>query len=331
MATRDNGPCVGGISKEFERQLKKWRRQYAGNPRREMIRLCLLALEREEIVSVAYREERMVKRLQSMPVAQELRNIVHHALLWAWKDEEMHAVYIRGMILKLGGRRLRAMAYLRQMAGALGGWASSVRQHVRWKDAPISYAVASFITWSGFLSGQVPPEVHEHLNYGSFRKFCLFNVDAEETARLCWSRLSELAQDDPAMPANLVADLRRVQADEERHREVFEILAAFFDDGDRLVEGESEDSLTRRIGGVSEFFLARAQRGIAAANHPLGAGGKVWVVTGDASEQKRPLFRGLLDDCDLETRLVERARELGKPVGDMRVVIKPAFMMGYHR
>src|SRR5882724_3482292 len=141
MATRDNGPCVGGISKEFERQLKKWRRQYAGNPRREMIRLCLLALEREEIVSVAYREERMLSRLQSMPIAQELRNIVHHALLWAWKDEEMHAVYIRGMILKLGGRRLRAMAYSRQMAGALGGWASSVRQHVRWKDAPISYAV----------------------------------------------------------------------------------------------------------------------------------------------------------------------------------------------
>jgi len=52
-----------------------------------MIRLCLLALEREEIVSVAYREERMVKRLQSMPIAQELRNIVHHALLWAWQDE----------------------------------------------------------------------------------------------------------------------------------------------------------------------------------------------------------------------------------------------------
>ena len=296
-----------------------------------MIRLCLLALEREEIVSVAYREERMVKRLQSMPIAQELRNLVHHALLWAWKDEEMHAVYIRGMILKLGGRRLRTMAYLRQMAGALGGWASSVRQHVRWKDAPISYALASLTTWSGYLSGQVPREVHEHLNYGSFRQFCLFNVDAEETARLCWSRLAELAQHDSAMPANLVADFRRVQADEERHREVFEILASAFDHGDRLVEGENEESLTRRIGGVSEFFLARPQRGIAAANHPLGSGGKVWVVKGSSAEEKRTLFRGLLNDCGLPARLLERARELGKPVSDMRVVIKPTFMMGYHR
>jgi len=322
---------VGGISQEFERQLKQWRVQYAENPRMEMIRLCLLALEREEIVSVAYREAKMVKRLQSMPIAQELRNIVHHALLWAWKDEEMHAIYIRGMILKLGSRRLRTVAYLRQMAGALGGWASSVRQHVRWKDAPISYVLASLTTWSGFLLGQVPREVHQYLNYGSFRQFCLFNVDAEETARLCWSRLSDLAQHDSATPANLAADFRRVQADEERHRKIFEILAAAFDDNDRLVEGESEESLTQRIGGVSEFFLARPQRGIAAANHPLGAGGKVWVVRGDSAEEKRALFRNLLNDCGLRTRLVERARELGKPVGDMRVVIKPTFMMGYHR
>ena len=322
---------MGIISKEFERQLEVWRDQYAGNPRQEMICLCLLALEREEIVSIAYREELMLKRLRSMPIAPELRNIVHHALLWAWKDEEMHAIYIRGMILKLGGRRLRAMAYLRQMAGALGGWASSVRQHVRWKDAPISYALASLITWSGYRLGQVPQEVHGYLNYGPFRRFCLFNVDAEETARLCWSRLSELAQHDSAMPAHLVADLRRVQGDEERHRKVFEILASAFDDGDTLINGETAESLSRKIGGVSEFFLARPQRGTTAANHPLGAGGSVWVRAGTSLDQKLTVFRGLLTDCGFEGRLSERARELRKPVSELRVVIKPTFMMGYHR
>src|SRR5215470_17773053 len=121
-----------------------------------MVRLCLLALEREELVSVAYREDLIAKRLAAMPVSQEVREIVRHALVWAWKDEEMHAVYIRGLILKLGSRRLRAMAYARQMAGALGGWAGSVRQHVRWRDAPVSRALASAITWSGYLLGQVP-------------------------------------------------------------------------------------------------------------------------------------------------------------------------------
>src|SRR5438445_6527398 len=32
--------------------------------------------------------------------------------------------------------------------------------------------------------------------YGSFREFCVFNVDAEKTARLCWGRLIELACQD---------------------------------------------------------------------------------------------------------------------------------------
>lgn len=328
--TRDNSSSVGAIYEEFDRQLESWRRQYAGQPRREMIRLCLLALEREELVSVAYREDLMAKRLESMPVDKQIREIVRHALVWAWKDEEMHAVYIRGMILKLGSRRLRAMAYARQLAGALGGWAGSVRQHVQWRDAPLSRALASAITWSGSLLGQVPPEVRRYLKYGSFRGFCSFNVDAEKTARLCWSRLTELALLDSAIKPSTVEDFRRVEADELRHEQVFEILAAAFDDHDRLVEGESEASLTRSIGRVSEFFLPRHLRGPAAANHPLGKGGKVWVTAGETPEEKLPLFRRLLDDSGLSARLSERSLHSGKPLGDMRIAIKPTFMMGYH-
>jgi hypothetical protein len=101
---------VGAIYQEFERQLGEWRKQYAGLPPREMIRLCLPALQREELVSVAYREHLIAKRLASMPVNKQIREIVRHALVWAWKEEEMHAVYIRGLILKLGSRRLRALA-----------------------------------------------------------------------------------------------------------------------------------------------------------------------------------------------------------------------------
>jgi hypothetical protein len=104
MVARHNEITVGAIYDEFEQQLEAWRKQYAGQPRREMIRLCLLALEREELVSVAYREDLMAKRLASMPVNKQVREIVRHALMWAWKDEEMHAIYIRGLILKLGSR-----------------------------------------------------------------------------------------------------------------------------------------------------------------------------------------------------------------------------------
>jgi uncharacterized protein (DUF362 family) len=322
---------VGAIYEEFERQLQAWREQYAGQPRLEMIRLCLLALEREELVSVAYREDLIAKRLASMPVNKETREIVRHALVWAWKDEEMHAVYIRGLILKLGGRRLRAMAYARQMAGALGGWAGSVRQHVGWRDAPLSRAIASTVMQGGQLLGQIPPEVRQHLKYGSFRAFCSFNVDAEKTARLCWRRLAELARQDSTLRPSTVEDFRRVEADELRHEQIFAILAGAFDDSDRLVDGESEGKLAHSIGGVSEFFLPRRLRGPLGANHPLGAGGKVWVAAGETAEQKLDFFHKLLDESELSARLRERARASGKALADVRVAIKPTFMMGYDR
>ena len=101
-----------------------------------MIRLLLLALEREEIVSVGYRETMIARRLETMPIGPQLRELIQHALTWSWKDEEMHAIYLRGAILRLGSRSLRARAYVRQVAGAIAGWSSSVQQHVRWRQAP---------------------------------------------------------------------------------------------------------------------------------------------------------------------------------------------------
>jgi uncharacterized protein (DUF362 family) len=322
---------VGAVYQEFERQLAAWATRYAGRPRREMIRLSLLALEREELVSVGYREGLIAQRLASMPVDQEVREIVRHALVWAWHDEEMHAVYIRGLILKLGSPRLRVMAYLRQLAGAIGGWAGSVRQHVRWRDAPLSRTFASAITWSGFVLGQVPPEVRHYLKYGSFRAFCTFNIDAEKTASLCWSRLAELGARDPAIRAATIEDFRRVQADEDRHAQVFQILAESFDEENRLRDGVSALDLTRRIGGVSEFFLPRRLRGSAAATHPVGRGGKVFVASGRTGTEKRAAFRKLLDDSQLTAELCARARALGKEIAEMRVAVKPTFMMGYDR
>ena len=44
------------IRQEFEQHLAGWRSRYAGHPEREILRLSLLALEREENVAVAYGE-----------------------------------------------------------------------------------------------------------------------------------------------------------------------------------------------------------------------------------------------------------------------------------
>src|SRR5262249_56384029 len=112
---------MGAVYDEFVRELEALGRKFAGQPRREMIALFLMALEREEIVSIAYRESLMAARLRSMPLPDDVRELIRHALVWAWKDEEMHAIYIRGALLKLGNRFLQMQALLRQTAGSVGG------------------------------------------------------------------------------------------------------------------------------------------------------------------------------------------------------------------
>ncbi|MEP6912256.1 MAG: DUF362 domain-containing protein [bacterium] len=321
---------MGNIYDQFELELAGLDRKYAGHPRRQLIRLFLLALEREEIVSVGYREELIAARLNTMPISDKEREIVRHALLWIWKDEEMHAIYIRGAIFKVGAFPLRAQALLRQLAGALGGWSTSVRQHVRWSDAPLSRTVATLLTWTGSLTGKVPPDVRQHLRYGSFRDFCLFNVDAEKTAWLCWQRIIELTNGQPFMLPSLIDDFRRIMEDEDRHRQIFEILAAALDDNDQLVPEETADSLAQKIRAVGEFFAPRALRSRRVVENSLGSGGRVGIVQGKALEEKLSLFRGLLD-CHLRDLLRDRAASLGKPLSEFRVAIKPAFMMGYDR
>jgi hypothetical protein len=187
---------MGAVYDEFERELAELRRQCEGNPRREVIRLFLLALEREELVSIGYRESLMEQRLAAMPIPDDVREIVRHALIWIWKDEEMHTIYIRGAILKLGGWRLRTQALLTQVAGGIGGWAGSVMQHSRWSRAPLSRLIAGAVTFAGGLVGKVPADVRKHLQFGPFRNFCASISTPKRPRRfagiasLNWRRLS---------------------------------------------------------------------------------------------------------------------------------------------
>jgi uncharacterized protein (DUF362 family) len=322
---------MGHVFDEFERELATLATKHSGAPRKEMLQLCLLALEREELVSVSYRESLMVQRLGMMPLDDSVREVIRHALVWIWKDEEMHSIYIRGAILRLGSLRLRVLAFLRQFAGGLGGWASSVLQHARWRHAPFSRAVAHAVVATGKLLGRVPKTVRKHLEFGPFRNFCLYNIDAEKTAWRCWSRLAELAEGQRHLGENLLFEFRRVMDDEDRHAKVFAVLAEALDDGDRLVPGESAATLVEKIREVGEFFLPRSQRRTSDLENPLGSGGTVWCYRARGADDKLFLLRRLLGDSGLRQRMEERARFLGKPLGGLRVAIKPTFMLGYNR
>jgi uncharacterized protein (DUF362 family) len=321
---------MGAIYEQFESELAAWQIKDVGRPRRAMVRLLLLGLEREELVSVGYRETLIARRLETMPIGPQLRELIQHALIWAWKDEEMHAIYLRGAIFRLGSRTLKARAYLRQLSGAVAGWSSSVQQHVRWREAPMARSLAALVVALGSISGQVPRDVRRHLRYGPFRDFCLFNFDAERTARLCYDRMLELAPELPELPTSLVSDLRRVRDDEDRHARIFAILAESLGPDDRLASGVTPEDMAARIGEVGEEFLPRHRRSKTEA-HPLGAGGRVWVVEGKSASEKGRCFSRLLEDAGLEERIRGRERALERPTGSLRVAIKPTFMLGYDR
>ena len=142
---------MGSVIAEFERHLSEVGARHAGRPEAELLELALLSLDGEAIVSVAYRDDVIRQRLERTPLPEDVRDVVRRALTWAWKDEEMHAIYIRGALVKLGSVRLRALAVARQFAGGLGGWAASIRQHVRLRDAPLARTVATVVPgWACF-------------------------------------------------------------------------------------------------------------------------------------------------------------------------------------
>jgi hypothetical protein len=71
--------------------LADWRRRYEGRPDEEREQLWLLALEREQIVAVAYREKAVAGRVSALPISDSARALLRQTLVWIWNDDERHA------------------------------------------------------------------------------------------------------------------------------------------------------------------------------------------------------------------------------------------------
>ena len=319
------------ISQEAEEQLDALLRQHADRPPREAIlQLFLLALEREEVVSIGYRDSLIAARLRRMPIDPEVSDLIRRALIWAWQDEEMHALFSRGAILKLGTTRLRCQALARQAAGVLGGWSASALQHTRWSHAPLSRSLAWFITSAGVLTGRLPREVREHLQFGPFRDFCRFNAELEAASKLSWQRIVERTANCSEFTENEVNDFRRVVEDEERHRRIFLLLDNSLDCSDRLAPDVTTDRLASQIAGIGDFYLPRKYRSSQFLDNPLGGGGHTACTAGNSLSEKIAVFRDALKQSRFVEHLSARARHLGKPLAEMRITIKTAFMLGYN-
>lgn len=298
------------------RLLARWRRRYAGRPEEERLRLLLLALEREQIVAVAYREDTLAARIAGLGLPADAAALVRRALLWAWKDEQLHTEYVRGLLLTARRPVPAAIVAGRQAVGTISGWVTSVRHHRDPAEAPMRTAAAGAVVLAGRLTGRIPADLAAELRFRSLRRYLLLNVVLERTAELAYVRLAEIARD--RGDEDEAATFTRIAADEAGHGAAFAVLADALDDADRWT-GSVADAATA-LHAVSPWFVALDHR-----VHPpttIGSGGPVFVRAGaPGTDDPSDTTAAVLADAGLD--------ELVRP--GATVAVRAAFMYGYDR
>lgn len=299
-------------------QLERSRAEFAGRPDLEREQLWLLALEREQIVAVAYREEAVAGRVDTLEVSDELRSLIRQTLVWIWKDEALHAEYLRGLLLKRGGFTASMVVYGRQLQGALSGWVSSTEHHLNARSAPLRTGTARALVTVAGLLGRIPPALRRELRYQTFQRYCDLNVALEATAELAYRRLVELATTDQERDT-----FERIRSDEERHKTAFRVLSSALDARDRLRAGESVEQMRRALSAISPWFCPAVQRPVPGGQgrRAFGRSGTVVVRGGDDDHDKLTTLRTCLDRAGL-AELACHART---------AAVRLSFMLGYDR
>jgi Domain of unknown function (DUF362) len=299
--------------------LDKWEREYADRPEALVRKLWLLALEREQIVVVAYKDETVLRRVNELDVPDDLRAVIRQTLAWIWKDEEMHVDYARARLVRLRHPVPTVVVFGRQLVGAASGWISATSNHSTVKDNPFQTLLARSVVTAARVTRRVPARLARELSHQTFRGYSSLNVALEESAALGY----ELLVKHVTNPAEQEA-VRRIAADERRHQQSFRVLAAALDDYGRLREGARAQDVINQLADISPFHLpAEARDGVA--------------VERTMARPDRRVIRNASDtgDTDIDSVLWPMLDELhlddavrADPSGP--VVIKGAFMLGYH-
>ncbi len=305
---------------------ERWRLQFAGRPEAERERLLLLALEREQIVAVAYREEAVAGRVAELDADDDVRALIRQTLIWIWKDEQLHSEFMRGLLLESGGLGSSLVVYGRQIQGALSGWTSSTATNRETRLAPFRTGAASALVAVANALHRMPPELARELRYQTFRRYCALNVALEASAEYAYRRLVEVASSEEERAA-----FERVRSDEARHTEAFRLLTGVLTDDDRLVPSLSARGLAEQLAAISPWFLPATQRpvvdntGTAGRSVPgrrsFGSRAPAVVRSGWTDRDKVATLEECLDRAGL--------RELAS--GVRLAAIRASFMLGYDR
>src|SRR5580700_2151420 len=301
--------------------LARWRREFAGRPGAERERLLLLALEREQIVAVAYREEAVAGRVAELDVGAAARALIRQTLMWIWKDEQLHFEFMRGLLLGSGSLASTLVVYGRAVQGTLSGWTSATATGRQARSAPLRTGAAGALIAVAGAARRMPPELARELRYQTFRRYCTLNVALETSAEFAYRRLTEVARS-----AEERAAFDRIRDDEARHEAAFRLLADALTEDDRLAEPMSAGLLAERLSAISPWFLPATRRATRrAAGGPgrrsFGSRAPVAVRGGRADADKAAALEACLDRAGLA--------ELA--AGARTAAIRVSFMLGYDR
>ena len=344
------------LSRAIRAEIEERRGRNPGRPDRELLEHVLVALQRERVVAVGFDTVRLGERMARTPLPPAARETIGRAVGQIWLDENMHARYLIGLLDSQSNLALQIGAMGQSMEGGMAGWVVSVQQLNQWSDAPGQRSLASLIEAAGRLAGKIPDEVKPNLAHKSLADYFSFNADAEWSAAISFSRMSELLTETRAMeargetvclilPRSFDVEIERMRHDEEMHANVFEALALTLGADDGLAPGKTVDDLVAAVAAVDGWLVPLGLLGdgpAATASHgvgnPVGRGGAVTVARGavdtaPGSEQAEKLatFLRALDISDFAQHMERRASLSGKPRDEVIVAIKPDLMMAYHK
>ena len=197
-----------------------------------------------------------------------------------------------------------------QAAGLLAGWSSAIKHHLPPSKAPLRSRLVDGLALGARAIGKLSPDLRAELAYKTLRDYCWYNVDAEETAELCWRRLIEL---DAELGYGNEAAFTRIATEEAQHREVFAVIGELLDESDGIRE-------SAKLVNVRDRFAAIDQRLVAPRFRAATRDAKetVHVVDGEHGT-KRAAADELFGRLGLDK------------IAGRSVAIKASWMLGYSR
>ena len=179
---------------EVEGLLARWRARVRGRPDEEAEQLWLLALEREQIVAVAYREEAVAGAGRRPRRSSETCGPPSaRPSCGSGRTRSSTPSTCAASCCGAAAWASSMVVYGRQLQGALSGWVTATEHHRDPRTAPLRTGAAGVLVAVAGVTGRIPPVLQRELRFQTFQRYCELNVVLEMTAELAYRRLVELA------------------------------------------------------------------------------------------------------------------------------------------